>query len=257
VRLVWAVIPLVLFGIIGIQESFAQEMGMCAPLVYEEIVENAGAMFTGTVVSKEPLSEYTNNVQFEIDELLLGDYKNTINVTTSESRMVSSEPFGGDPFEVGEKYFVIATNNLYADSSGCTYSLIIPILSGYYGMESSQNCSAKVHSQCLERCRIGEFRWGGDWVCLQTCYAENANQCNLKPELKIDLHLSPLKQIASGTLPKNVTCTEDLELIFKSTDDSPACVKFKTTEKLIQRGWASNEESRSKFNPRDIEVMDR
>lgn len=229
----------------GIQESFAQEKGRCLPLVYEEIVKDAGAIFTGIVVSKEPLLEqYYHNVQFEIDELLLGDYENFLNVTTNEGRMFFPEPEGGDPFKVGEKYFVIAklskNNALYADSSGCTYSLVIPISSGYHGMESSQNCSANVHSQCLERCRIEEFRWGGDWDCLQTCYAENANQCQLKPELQIAFHLPPLKQIASGTLPENVTCTEGLQLIFKSTDGSPACVKPKTAEKLIERGWAAS-----------------
>jgi len=48
----------------------------------------------------------------------------------------------------------------------------------------------------------------------------------------------PLKQIASGIEPENVTCTEGLELVFKSTNNSPACVKPQTVEKLIERGWA-------------------
>ncbi|KEQ56867.1 hypothetical protein SCCGRSA3_02023 [Marine Group I thaumarchaeote SCGC RSA3] len=29
-----------------------------------------------------------------------------------------------------------------------------------------------------------------------------------------------------------------MELIFKSIDNSPACVKTETTLKLIERGWA-------------------
>jgi len=49
---------------------------------------------------------------------------------------------------------------------------------------------------------------------------------------------SPLKQISSGIDPYSVTCKEDFELVFKSTDNSPACVKPSTAEKLIQRGWA-------------------
>lgn len=50
--------------------------------------------------------------------------------------------------------------------------------------------------------------------------------------------MSPLKQFESG-IPSNETkCKEGLELILKSSDSSPACVKPETREKLIERGWA-------------------
>jgi len=49
---------------------------------------------------------------------------------------------------------------------------------------------------------------------------------------------SPLKQISDGVLPENVTCTEGLAIVLKSTDNSPACVKPQSVDKLIQRGWA-------------------
>jgi len=49
---------------------------------------------------------------------------------------------------------------------------------------------------------------------------------------------SPFKQISSGIDPYSVTCKEGFELVHKSTDNSPACVKPSTAEKLIQRGWA-------------------
>ena len=54
---------------------------------------------------------------------------------------------------------------------------------------------------------------------------------------------SPLKQIASGTEPENVTCNEGLELVFKLTNNSPACVKPQTFDKLIERGWALSNQS--------------
>lgn len=38
--------------------------------------------------------------------------------------------------------------------------------------------------------------------------------------------------------PKDIICKPGLELIFKTTDDSPACVKPQNITKLIQRGWA-------------------
>ncbi len=49
---------------------------------------------------------------------------------------------------------------------------------------------------------------------------------------------SPLKQISSGVDPKSVICREGHELVFKVVDNSPACVKPRTAEKLVQRGWA-------------------
>ena len=52
--------------------------------------------------------------------------------------------------------------------------------------------------------------------------------------------IPPLKQMKMGILPDKVSCSEGKELIFKSTDGSPACVKAETAQKLIQRGWASS-----------------
>jgi hypothetical protein len=49
--------------------------------------------------------------------------------------------------------------------------------------------------------------------------------------------LPPLKQISSGINPENVTCKNNYELIFKATDNSPACVKPSTAQKLLVRGW--------------------
>lgn len=47
----------------------------------------------------------------------------------------------------------------------------------------------------------------------------------------------PLKQVASGISPENVTCTEGLELIMKKSNGIPACVKPSSVSKLIERGW--------------------
>lgn len=50
-------------------------------------------------------------------------------------------------------------------------------------------------------------------------------------------YLPPLKQINNDISSKGVLCNDGLELILKSTDNSPACVKPVTAEKLIARGW--------------------
>ncbi len=49
--------------------------------------------------------------------------------------------------------------------------------------------------------------------------------------------LSPLKQLKSGVLAKDIACNQVFQLILKAEDGSPACVKPDTFQKLIERGW--------------------
>lgn len=48
---------------------------------------------------------------------------------------------------------------------------------------------------------------------------------------------SPLDQFKSGISPKDVTCNQGLQLIFKAEDNSPACVKADTAFHLSVLGW--------------------
>jgi hypothetical protein len=52
---------------------------------------------------------------------------------------------------------------------------------------------------------------------------------------------SPLKQFKSGITANNVECKQDLHLVIKSEDNSPACVKLDAAYMLIKRGWATSE----------------
>ncbi len=54
---------------------------------------------------------------------------------------------------------------------------------------------------------------------------------------------SPLKQFKSGIAAHDVTCNKGLQLIIKSRDNSPACVKPDTASQLVQRGWAKSPEN--------------
>jgi hypothetical protein len=51
---------------------------------------------------------------------------------------------------------------------------------------------------------------------------------------------SPLEQLRFGIDSHNVVCKQDLQLVIKSEDGSPACVKPDTAQKLIERGWTAN-----------------
>ena len=50
--------------------------------------------------------------------------------------------------------------------------------------------------------------------------------------------ISPKKQQDSGISPNEIKCNESLQLVFKATDNSPACIKSSTFQKLLVRGWA-------------------
>lgn len=49
---------------------------------------------------------------------------------------------------------------------------------------------------------------------------------------------SPLKQFKSGVSINDTKCNDDLTLVIKSSNSSPACVKPETVNKLLLRGWA-------------------
>lgn len=54
---------------------------------------------------------------------------------------------------------------------------------------------------------------------------------------------SPLKQFMSGIPVEEIKCKENLALVIKVSNGNPACVKPETKQKLIERGWAKNQES--------------
>ena len=56
-------------------------------------------------------------------------------------------------------------------------------------------------------------------------------------EPNLSMVMNPLKQFESGIAVDKIQCKESLTLIVKY-DDSPACVKSSSVEKLIKRGWA-------------------
>ncbi|MDE1843655.1 MAG: hypothetical protein KGH95_08405, partial [Thaumarchaeota archaeon] len=58
---------------------------------------------------------------------------------------------------------------------------------------------------------------------------------------------APLKQFKSGIPVSDVKCNDDLQLILKFEDNSPACVKPDTAQKLIDRGWATITVTKASF----------
>jgi hypothetical protein len=55
----------------------------------------------------------------------------------------------------------------------------------------------------------------------------------------------PLMQIAQGIAPSDVKCREGLQLVLKSTNNMPACVKPTSAQRLMELGWAKPTETMS------------
>jgi len=49
----------------------------------------------------------------------------------------------------------------------------------------------------------------------------------------------PKKHLFFGISAEEISCKDGLDLIFKSTSGSPACVKPSSAQKLIERGWGN------------------
>lgn len=62
------------------------------------------------------------------------------------------------------------------------------------------------------------------------------------------LILSPLKQFKSGIDPYHVTCRQDLQLIIKSKNNSPACVKSTSLVRLLEQGWVNAYNRNENYN---------
>ena len=51
---------------------------------------------------------------------------------------------------------------------------------------------------------------------------------------------SPLAQWQHGIYSEDVKCKENLQLIIKKSDETPACVRYETAVKLVSRGWTDS-----------------
>lgn len=66
----------------------------------------------------------------------------------------------------------------------------------------------------------------------------------MQPMLIIE---SPLKQFVSGIAAKDVKCKQGLELLMKSHDNMPACVKSTSTQRLLEQGWINPYDFNGKY----------
>jgi hypothetical protein len=66
---------------------------------------------------------------------------------------------------------------------------------------------------------------------------EKCIKISTKLDAKCIKQPTPRQQLKLGTLSSHILCNEGLELIFKSSDDSPACIRPATFPYLVERGF--------------------
>ena len=73
---------------------------------------------------------------------------------------------------------------------------------------------------------------------------ENMSEDKMHPvEEPMGEHMaSPLKQMAMGVDSNDVKCNAGFKIVFKATNGMPACVKSSSVERLIEIGWATNQD---------------
>jgi len=193
---VWAIIPLVLFGIIGVQESFAStERGPDYRIMLTDAEGNLLSSVT-IGIGKESFFEFRSQ-GFDNQGNPL---EATISVVCGPNNVVLYNE---------TKLLTISSPRIIIDS-------FIPAFSGHYTLRMMAEEIQPIST-------------------VFTILGNSENHC----DSEFIKNLSPLKQIKHGIESTGISCKEGLVLIFKSTDNSPACVKPSTAERLIERGWIS------------------
>jgi len=195
VRLIWAIIPLVLFSIIGIQESFAQESKII------EIVYPIEQYIDSELIIKGNIIDAKNwNATFRIFDIKVEQYlKNSLDddIVSIVMKTYSSK--------IGDSSFPEVKDDVL--------------------LHLKKTDRQDLRSRDLYA------------VSLYNSLFDNNKEIDIPP-------LQQLRISQKGYPLEKITCNSNLELIYKATDNSPACVKPKSVERLVSLGWAlSNTES--------------
>lgn len=127
-----------------------------------------------------------------------------------------------EPFVIVNGYELLMDNDYSLELEECFYKFSIPFsndsmveIAFAHIPEPEPFISEDIPQHCVEK----------------TIVTDSSIKVNLS-------YMYPLKQYKEGIKASEVMCRENLVLILKSTDNSPACVKPVTKSKLIERGWA-------------------
>ena len=204
-KYIWVLVYLSLFfgSLILSSSSILNQVNALScegPITVERSFEDSKVVFLGEVISKK---YYLQDEEYGYeDSIVKFKLKESFKGFSNETITLETSEWFWDPtYEEGNDYVVFA------------------IINPQQNVLSPQLCTISIipEEKNLQQLRL---------------------LANPEQTPKETLTLPPKKQIEKGIELEDVTCKEDLQLIFKY-DGSPACVKPETAEKLIERGWAS------------------
>lgn len=212
-RLVWVVISLMLFGIIGITESDAQ----CVQGSQEPCMDEIFVLQYNTIPHESFDLQITKEVFFKSENI----HVRLLNI--EDSRCPSDVQCvweGRATVDINVSSGTPVTFEPRKDLGNYSISLNEPLDGSLIQLDQYSLQLLKVEPYPTSIESIPEW----DYVATMKFS-------------KIEV-LSPLKQVNNGVSLESITCKDKLELVFKSSNNSPACVKPETAEKLMERGWA-------------------
>ena len=137
----WIVIPLVLIGIIGVQDANFVYGLTCDPIAFDERIKETPLIFSGNLISIEQSNKSQNELiaNFQVLEIFKGSNTNHVSLATFE------DDFFGIHFEEGQKYIVHAEffNNVLSIDHLCG-------LTSKFNTEEADNLRKIFESSSLE-----------------------------------------------------------------------------------------------------------
>ncbi|MGY5149513.1 MAG: hypothetical protein ACW9W3_05570 [Candidatus Nitrosopumilus sp. bin_68KS] len=231
-KLVWVVIPLILIGIIGMQESFAEDN----LLSYKEgfsignvtVVDPSKITYPQPFKVGCPLFTLDKGPFFEMRKIKAYFYTDLIVIgkVTSSPQNISSEYGNYSSYNFQIKKFLKNNNNVKS-------SIQLALNCEQYDLDTKVSQFENDSEMLLVLYKKSEIQ---EFMIEPLPYYEPIFfTYDLKPS-----HQNYLMNRGSWdySMSNTILCLDDLVPIQKKSNDSFACVKPQTAEKLIERGWA-------------------
>ncbi len=248
-----AIVFVVLIGIIGVQESFAQEFTVNELVEeYNSLIDKFDKLGTNSeqlIITQELIDEINSDLE-RLENIVIS-LQNRGYDGMSVVDLVDEQIIGITSFF--DKYTLEPLFERQIPSGAINIFGAMGLIKEFEGDGVPLSYDEQVTMLQESSALIGTIATFSDpsdpnyeissLMVLAAISAYHPSVDNLKDsesELLSSEETPSLKtQKKSGVAPMDIVCKDGLQRIFKSSDKSPACVKPESAEKLIERGWAS------------------
>ena len=234
--LIWIIIPLVLFTIIGIENSSADEISVNEDCVNNENKEDSTCAEEFRPQSMKVFSVVDSSVGiFEDPEtkLTIVDLGSFYGIGGNGTIPDKIEIFRNNSlWKTLEKETGIAPSTSHSEWQ-IPQTVFFNELPGKYRLVLTTNNTESLVFEFFVKQITERYEQTGPNTHMEKNLRKN--------EFRNYSYLSPLKQVEKGILPTEVLCKEGMELAIKKTNGNPVCLSPDTVEKLIDRNWLNLE----------------